>query len=212
MTTLPAPHAAARIADFLADHLRWSAYWDKHAGLWRVSQDEPTPPCPPRARTPMWCSSTCPRTPETPVTHRNRGNRDSHLTAGPGPSRQPRRSGSMTAWPPVPVLVPPGDSTPPARETGPDVPADVPPWDSLVPGAALADSLPTCQARVPRRSRPGGQAGPTRAGQERPGLRRRAYGPPAMPGPAPARTPAKQSPAAPAAPREKARTNTSRKR
>jgi hypothetical protein len=41
MTALPAPHAAARIAAFLADHLCWSAYWDKHAGLWRVSQDDP---------------------------------------------------------------------------------------------------------------------------------------------------------------------------
>ena len=41
MTHLPTPYAAARIAAFLADHLCWSAYWDKQAGLWRVSQDDP---------------------------------------------------------------------------------------------------------------------------------------------------------------------------
>ena len=69
-----------------------------------------------------------------------------------------------------------------------------------VPGAALCGSLPTCRARVPRRARPGGQAGPIRAGHGRPGLAEPAYGPPAMPGPAPARTPAKQPPAAPARP------------
>jgi len=36
MTSLPAPYAAARIAAFLDDHLSWSAWWDKHYGLWRV--------------------------------------------------------------------------------------------------------------------------------------------------------------------------------
>ena len=41
MTHLPTPYAAARIAAFLADHLCWSVYWDKQAGLWRVSQDDP---------------------------------------------------------------------------------------------------------------------------------------------------------------------------
>jgi hypothetical protein len=29
MTALPPPADAARISCFLADHLRWSAYWDK---------------------------------------------------------------------------------------------------------------------------------------------------------------------------------------
>lgn len=41
MVSLPTPYAAARIADFLAEHLSWSAYWDKRHGLWRVSQDDP---------------------------------------------------------------------------------------------------------------------------------------------------------------------------
>ncbi len=41
MTSLPTPYAAARIAAFLDDHLSWSAYWDKHYGLWRVAEDDP---------------------------------------------------------------------------------------------------------------------------------------------------------------------------
>lgn len=41
MTNLPTPYAAAKIAAFLADHLSWTAYWDKQHGLWRVSQDDP---------------------------------------------------------------------------------------------------------------------------------------------------------------------------
>jgi hypothetical protein len=41
MTNLPAPCAAARIAAFLAEHLYWSAFWDKHEGVWRVSEDDP---------------------------------------------------------------------------------------------------------------------------------------------------------------------------
>jgi hypothetical protein len=41
MTNLPTPAAAACIAAFLARHPCWSAYWDKHHGLWRVSQDDP---------------------------------------------------------------------------------------------------------------------------------------------------------------------------
>ena len=41
MTNLPTPYAAARIAAFLDDHLSWSAYWDKHYGLWRVAEDDP---------------------------------------------------------------------------------------------------------------------------------------------------------------------------
>ena len=41
MTNLPTPYAATRIANFLDDHLSWSAYWDKHYGLWRVAEDDP---------------------------------------------------------------------------------------------------------------------------------------------------------------------------
>ena len=41
MTNLPTPFAAAKIASFLAEHLCWTAYWDKRSGLWRVSQDDP---------------------------------------------------------------------------------------------------------------------------------------------------------------------------
>ena len=41
MTTLPTPYAAARVAAFLAEHLCWSAFWDKYHGVWRVCQDDP---------------------------------------------------------------------------------------------------------------------------------------------------------------------------
>jgi hypothetical protein len=41
MTNLPAPDAAARITDFLAEHLCWSAFWDKRECVWRVSEDDP---------------------------------------------------------------------------------------------------------------------------------------------------------------------------
>ena len=41
MTHLPTPYDAAKIAAFLAEHLCWTAYWDKQHGLWRVSQDGP---------------------------------------------------------------------------------------------------------------------------------------------------------------------------
>jgi hypothetical protein len=41
MTNLPTPYAAAKIAAFLAEHLCWTAYWDKQHGLWRASQDDP---------------------------------------------------------------------------------------------------------------------------------------------------------------------------
>ena len=47
-----------------------------------------------------------------------------------------------------------------------------------VGGAASFGSLPTCRARVPRRASPGGQAGPIRAGQGRPGLREASVRPP----------------------------------
>jgi hypothetical protein len=41
LTTLPTPYAAARIAAFLAEHLSWSAFWDKRFGVWRVAEDDP---------------------------------------------------------------------------------------------------------------------------------------------------------------------------
>jgi hypothetical protein len=41
VTALPTPYAAARIADFLAEHLSWSAFWDKREGVWRVAEDDP---------------------------------------------------------------------------------------------------------------------------------------------------------------------------
>ena len=30
-----------QVSCFLADHPRWSAYWDKRHGLWRVAEDDP---------------------------------------------------------------------------------------------------------------------------------------------------------------------------
>jgi hypothetical protein len=39
--SLPTPYAAARVAAFLAEHLSWSAFWDKREGVWRVSEDDP---------------------------------------------------------------------------------------------------------------------------------------------------------------------------
>jgi len=41
VAVLPPPADAARVSFFLADHLRWSAYWDKKYGLWRVAEDDP---------------------------------------------------------------------------------------------------------------------------------------------------------------------------
>jgi len=40
-TSLPTLYAAARIAAFLAEHLSWSAFWDKREGVWRVSENDP---------------------------------------------------------------------------------------------------------------------------------------------------------------------------
>jgi hypothetical protein len=40
-TSLPTPYAATRIAAFLAEHLSWSAFWDKREGVWRVSENDP---------------------------------------------------------------------------------------------------------------------------------------------------------------------------
>jgi hypothetical protein len=41
MTILPPPADAARVSRLLADHPRWSFYWDKRYGLWRVAEDDP---------------------------------------------------------------------------------------------------------------------------------------------------------------------------
>jgi hypothetical protein len=41
MTSLPARGAAAQLASFLQQHLRWSAFWDKRYGVWRVAEDDP---------------------------------------------------------------------------------------------------------------------------------------------------------------------------
>jgi hypothetical protein len=41
MTVLPLPADAARVSRFLADNPRWSAFWDKRFGVWRVAEDDP---------------------------------------------------------------------------------------------------------------------------------------------------------------------------
>ena len=41
MTVLPPPEDAARVSCFLADQPRWSAFWDKRFGIWRVAEDDP---------------------------------------------------------------------------------------------------------------------------------------------------------------------------
>jgi hypothetical protein len=41
MTLLPLPADASRVSCFLANHPRWSIYWDKKHGLWRVAEDDP---------------------------------------------------------------------------------------------------------------------------------------------------------------------------
>jgi len=41
VAVLPPPADAARISRFLADHPRWSAYWDKKYGVWRAAEDDP---------------------------------------------------------------------------------------------------------------------------------------------------------------------------
>ena len=41
MTILPAPAEAARLTSFLNCHPRWSAFWDKRYGVWRVAEDDP---------------------------------------------------------------------------------------------------------------------------------------------------------------------------
>lgn len=51
MINLPTPYAAAKIAAFLAEHLCWTAFWDKRDGTWRVTENDPTPACTPPAPT-----------------------------------------------------------------------------------------------------------------------------------------------------------------
>jgi hypothetical protein len=41
MTVLPPADDASRVSCFLADHPRWSVYWDKRYGLRRVAEDDP---------------------------------------------------------------------------------------------------------------------------------------------------------------------------
>lgn len=38
---LPAPGDAERLSRFLQDRYRWSAFWDKAYGVWRVAEDDP---------------------------------------------------------------------------------------------------------------------------------------------------------------------------
>jgi hypothetical protein len=38
VTSLPTPEEAARLTSFLHDHQRWSAFWDKRHGVWRVAE------------------------------------------------------------------------------------------------------------------------------------------------------------------------------
>ena len=41
MARLPEQRDALRIAAFLGSHPGWSAFWDKHDGVWRVAEDDP---------------------------------------------------------------------------------------------------------------------------------------------------------------------------
>ena len=41
LASLPTPYAAARLAAFLAEHLSWSAFWDKRHRVWRVAENDP---------------------------------------------------------------------------------------------------------------------------------------------------------------------------
>ncbi len=41
MINLPTSYAAAKIAAFVAEHLCWSAFWDKRDGVWRVAEIDP---------------------------------------------------------------------------------------------------------------------------------------------------------------------------
>jgi hypothetical protein len=41
VTSLPAGGEAVRLICFLQGHPRWSAFWDKAYGVWRVAEDDP---------------------------------------------------------------------------------------------------------------------------------------------------------------------------
>ena len=41
MTALPSPGDAARLAGLLREYPRWSLFWDKRYGVWRVAEDDP---------------------------------------------------------------------------------------------------------------------------------------------------------------------------
>jgi hypothetical protein len=41
MSVLPPPADAARVSCFLAEHVQWSAWWDKRQGVWHVAEDDP---------------------------------------------------------------------------------------------------------------------------------------------------------------------------
>jgi len=41
VTSLPTTAAAARVSSVLEGHPRWSAFWDKRHGVWRVAEDDP---------------------------------------------------------------------------------------------------------------------------------------------------------------------------
>jgi hypothetical protein len=51
MIILPPPEEATRITRLLHDHVRWSVFWDKRDGVWRVAEDDPTPTFTLKART-----------------------------------------------------------------------------------------------------------------------------------------------------------------
>jgi hypothetical protein len=41
VTSHPSPEEASRVTSVLRDHPRWSAFWDKNYGVWRVAEDDP---------------------------------------------------------------------------------------------------------------------------------------------------------------------------
>jgi hypothetical protein len=41
LTGVPSPEDACRVTSILRDNPRWSAFWDKAYGVWRVAEDDP---------------------------------------------------------------------------------------------------------------------------------------------------------------------------
>jgi hypothetical protein len=41
VTSVPPAAAAIRVGRVVQDHPRWSAFWDKAYGVWRVAEDDP---------------------------------------------------------------------------------------------------------------------------------------------------------------------------